>query len=497
MNRIVVLGSAFVLALAAFLAGRYSSTSNHGQQATGKRVLYYVDPMDPAYHSDKPGIAPACGMPLVPVYEDEGAAANLHLPPGAVSITPDKQQLIGVKVETVEKSSGTRVIRTTGIVEADETRVNRVMAGTEGWVESVQDNPPGTLVKQNQLLATLYSKEFRNAEQAYISSVTSVERLKGGRDASPMPDKMGDANARLNEEQLRSLGMGEPQIKELARKRQVTRDVTVSSPIDGIVLTRTVAPGERFENGTEFYRIADLSKVWILADLLGDEARLLPPGARVKVTVRELSKTIYARVSESPALFDPASRTLKLRLQADNPGLVLRPDMFVDLEFSVKRPAGISVSQEAVLDSGLRKVVYVETSEGVFEPRAVETGAAYGDSIAITKGLNAGDQVVVSGNFLIDSESRLHPAMVALSSPQKPAPPQVETSNEEVRDPVCGMKLDQKQAHSSSHVEKYRGELFHFCSDNCQKKFQHDPGKYLDVQMGSDNSSRQSRRFND
>jgi Cu(I)/Ag(I) efflux system membrane fusion protein len=184
-----------------------------------------------------PGTAPDCGMALEPVYEDEDPAGKLQLASGAIAINSERQQLIGVKVEAVQKNSGTRLIRTTGRVEADESRVHRVMTGTEGWVQSVENNPAGTLVKQNQLLATLYSKEFRNAEQAYISSATSLDRRKGGRDPSD-PNRMGDANLRINEEQLRALGMGEPQIKELAKTRQVTRDVTASSPIDGIVLSR-------------------------------------------------------------------------------------------------------------------------------------------------------------------------------------------------------------------------------------------------------------------
>jgi len=361
-----------------------------------------------------PGTAPDCGMALEPVYEDEDPAGKLQLASGAIAINSERQQLIGVKVEAVQKNSGTRLIRTTGRVEADESRVHRVMTGTEGWVQSVENNPAGTLVKQNQLLATLYSKEFRNAEQAYISSATSLDRLKGGRDPSD-PSRMGDANLRINEEQLRALGMGEPQIKELGKTRQVTRDVTISSPIDGIVLSRSIAPGERFENGTEFYRIADLGKVWILAGLYGEEAKAVIPGSSVRLSVRELSKTLYATVSHNTPLFDPASHTLKLRLEADNPRFVLRPDMFVDLELTTQSPAGISVQQDAVIDRGLQKIVYVETSEGVFEPRPVEIGIAYGDRATVTRGLAEGDRVVTAGNFLIDSEKRMRSVAQVIS----------------------------------------------------------------------------------
>src|SRR6267378_144794 len=251
MKKPAALGSLVFLALLAFAAGRYSAKSGHDNHAGARRVLYYVDPMHPSYRSDKPGIAPDCGMALEPVYEGEDPAARLQLKPGAVSISSEKQVLIGVRVLAVEKNSGSRLIRTTGRVEADRSKIFRVMAGAEGWVQSVKNNPAGTLVKKDELLAALYSREFRNAEQAYLGSLASLDRLKGSRDQED-PARSSDASLRINEEQLRSLGMGEPQIKELAKTRQITRDITLTSPIDGIVLSREVSPGQRFERALSF-----------------------------------------------------------------------------------------------------------------------------------------------------------------------------------------------------------------------------------------------------
>jgi membrane fusion protein, copper/silver efflux system len=414
MKRPAAIGSLLFLGLVAFAAGRYSSAPSTGAQAGTKRILYYVDPMHPSYRSAKPGIAPDCGMDLVPVYEGDDLALVPQLPMGAVSVSLEQQRMIGVRVEAVKKSSGLRLLRTTGRVEADGNRLHRLMAGTEGWVQSLQSNPPGTVVKKNDVLATLYSREFRNAEQAYLGSLASLDRVKGSHEVDDS-SRVSDASLRINEEQLRALGMGEPQIKDLAKNHQLTRDITLTSPVDGIVLSRDVAPGQRFEKGTEFYRIADLSKVWIVADIYGEEAQLFRPGAKVRVTARERSKTVYATVSENPPLFDPASRTLKLRLEAENPGFVLRPDMFVDLEFSTQAPPGLYVPQEAVLDSGLIKIVYVETSEGVFEPRPVEIGPAFSDLVSVTHGLADGARVVTSGTFLVDSESRLRASPLATS----------------------------------------------------------------------------------
>lgn len=482
MKRPLALGSLAFLALLAFAAGRYTAKPNDNH-TDAKRVLYYVDPMHPSYRSDKPGIAPDCGMALEPVYEGEDRAAKLQLRPGAVSISPEKQLLIGVRVLKVERNSGSRMIRTTGRVDADSGKIFRVMAGAEGWVQSVKNNPAGAFVKKDELLAFLYSREFRNAEQAYLGSLASLERLKGTHDQED-PARSSDASLRINEEQLRSLGMGEPQIKELAKTRQITRDITLTSPIDGIVLSRDVSPGQRFEKGTEFYRIADLRNVWITADLFGGDTQFFAPGARVKATIRERGKTIFATVGDTAPLFDPASRTLKLRLEAENPGFVLRPDMFVDLEFSAKAPPGLAIPQDAVIDSGLQKIVYVETSDGVFEPRPVILGTAYGNLVTVTSGLAAGEKVVTSGNFLIDSESKMRSS--ALISP---AIKDVQLSSGQhavaLRDPVCGMELDPNRASSAGYSEKYQGEVFQFCSDKCQKKFQQDPAKYAGVKVSS------------
>jgi membrane fusion protein, copper/silver efflux system len=496
MKKPVALVSLVFLALLAFAAGRYTARPNHDNHTGAKRVLYYVDPMHPSYHSDKPGIAPDCGMALEPVYEGEDPAGKLQLKPGAVSISSEKQVLIGVRVFAVEKNSGSRLIRTTGRVEADSGKIFRVMAGAEGWVQSVKNNPAGTLVKKDELLAFLYSREFRNAEQAYLGSLASLDRLKGSHDQED-PNRSSDASLRINEEQLRSLGMGEPQIKELAKTRQITRDITLTSPIDGIVLSRDVSPGQRFEKGTEFYRIADLRKVWITADLFGGDTQFFAPGARVKATIRERGKTVLATVSDTPPLFDPASRTLKLRLEAENPGLVLRPDMFVDLEFSAKAPAGLAIPQDAVIDSGLQKIVYVESSDGVFEPRPVILGTAYGNLVTVTNGLAAGEKVVTSGNFLIDSESKMRSTALISPSVIKDAHQSSGQHAVALRDPVCGMQLDPNQGSAAGHSEKYQGEVFQFCSDKCQKKFQQDPAKYAGVKVSSASDPGVLRGLND
>lgn len=416
MKKPTVIGMLLALTLVAFSIGRYSSRQGPAAEASSKRILYYVDPMHPAYRSSKPGIAPDCGMALIPVYEGQDITDKVNMPSAAVSVSREKQELIGLRVATVENAAGSYVIHTTGRLEVEDNRLYRLTAATEGWVQNLQENSVGTVVKKDELLASFYSKEFRNAQQAYLGALNSSERVK----TATTPE---DPNSvlRTNEEQLRALGMGDPQIKDLARKHQTTREIAVVSPVDGIVLARNLSPAQRFEKGTELYKIADLSKMWIVADVFDDQARMLREGSKVKVSVRELSKTLYATVTKNPPVFDPISRTLKLRLELNNPGNVLRPDMFVDLEFIAKNPPGITVPAEAVLDSGLGKIVYVQIADNIFEPRGVELGVNYGNRVAVRRGLSVGDRIVSSGNFLLDSESRIRSNTLHVSSGSKPA----------------------------------------------------------------------------
>jgi Cu(I)/Ag(I) efflux system membrane fusion protein len=383
----------FLVTVVAFAAGYLV----HGTKpAEAKQVLYYVDPMHPSYRSDKPGIAPDCGMALVPVYEGERLGDQLQLAPNTVFIDAGAQKLTGVRVETVSRTSGAQMIRTTGRVEPDENRLYRLTAATEGWVRSLGNNAAGTMVKKGEVLGTYCSFELRGVEAGYIGALQVGQQ-----------DRVQQANLRISEDQLRSLGMSDEQIREVAKTHEYVSDIKIVSPVDGYVISRNITLQQRFQTPAEFYSIADISKIWIVADVYSDQAASLPPGTRASVTVLGLNRTFSAVVSNSLPLFDPVSRTLKVRLEADNPGLVLRPDMFVDVDFKAMPPGNVSVPVEAVIDSGQHKVVYVETGPDLFEPRPVEVGEAYDGRVVILHGLQAGDRVVTSGTFLIDSESRM------------------------------------------------------------------------------------------
>jgi YHS domain-containing protein len=239
----------------------------------------------------------------------------------------------------------------------------------------------------------------------------------------------------------------------------------IRAPAEGLVLTRNVSPGQWFDRGAELYRIADLTRIWILADAFENEAQHLRPGVRARISLPQQGKAFHATVSAVPPQFDATSRTLKVRLEMDNPGSALRPDMFVDVELPVNYPATITVPADAVVDSGVKKTVYVAKGDGLFEPRKVETGWRAGDRVEIVKGLMPGEKIVVSGTFLIDSESRMRAAA---------AGPRGETSE----DPVCGMDVDQAKAKAAGLTSEFRGQTYYFCSTEDKAKFDKEPTKY-------------------
>jgi len=411
----------FLFAAGTFLAGSWynqhkTSASTH---VSAPKPLYYIDPMHPAYKSDKPGIAPDCGMQLVPVYTDDALASAdagnrpSSLSPGTVQIDPTKQQLFGVRVEPVEKSSGAYEIRLLGRVAPDEARIYKLNAGIDGFIQEVSAATTGSLVKKDQTLATFSSPMAAMTIQTFILNLGAEDRFKkSAMEGSVEGQSLPSANANIQQrtQQLQNLGMSLLQMEEIKHTRQFPESIKIVAPVNGFVLARNVSPGQKFERGTEYYRIADLSRVWILADVFENDAQYLQPGAQVRVNLPDQSKSFQGRVSNVLPQFDSATRTFKARIEVDNRSYVLRPDMFVDVELPVAFLRTVVVPAGAVLDSGLKKTVFVERGQGLFSPREVETGRRFDDKVEIVKGLATGERIVVSGNFLVSSESRLKEA---------------------------------------------------------------------------------------
>jgi Cu(I)/Ag(I) efflux system membrane fusion protein len=403
--------SIFLIVLAAgfFLAGAWYNqrATVKGSVHEGRRILYYQDPMHPAYKSDKPGIAPDCGMRLEPVYADsESESRDQRALPstGSVHITARQQRTIGLETETVTPAAGVHTLRVLGKVALDEARIYPLVAATDGWVRQAGPIVTGEIVRKDEVLATFYNREFLTAQQTYLNALNTMDQFKKEGESENQL-KLTQAQTWASEENLEFLGMSEAQRREVARTRKIARDIEFRSPVAGLVVGRKAYSGLRFTRGEELFRVADIHHVWIVADVFENDAQLLRSAE--SATVRYQDRQLPARISHVLPQFDPVSRALQVRLETDNPGYLLRPDMFVDVEFHVSLPQGIAVPVDAVIDSGLRKTVYVETADGGFTARPVETGWRMGESVQITKGLQPGERIVVAGNFLLDSESRM------------------------------------------------------------------------------------------
>ena len=402
----------------------------------------------------------------------ESKNANNPPAPGAVEITPARQQLIGLKVGVVEKKPVMRTIRVLGRVGPDETRIYRINASVDGWITKVNYNTVGSLVRKGEVLATFTNPQFIDAEQSYLFAIDTVERLglhkrqELGRKEAPTAAAFDPFVLQRQINALRGMGVEDAQIEEIGRTRKMTLDIRITAPADGFITARKVSLQERFFKGTELYQITDLRRVWILADVYEREVEWFKPGMKAKVTAPYKKRDYEATVTEVLPVFDTTTRTLKVRLETDNPGYVLRSGMFMDVEMPVEMPPTVVVPVDAVLDSGLRKTVFVERGNGLFEPRQVETGWRHGNRVEITKGLEEGERIVVSGNFLIDSESRMEMAAAGMIGTLS-------------KDPVCGMDVSVNKAEKAGRKVSYKGKTYYFMSDENKEQFEKEPGKYV------------------
>ena len=476
MKRIVALAAiAVFLAAGSFAGGTWWAAHRSGAgHASTDAATVYTCPMHPDYRSEHPGDCPICGMRLEAeraVSAPASDAAPAALPAGAVQVSPERQQAIGIRLGVVGRSAGTRLLRTTGRVAPDENRTYPIVAAVSGWIRDVESVTTGDAVKKDQVLASFVAPEleFRSAQQSYYTGLEVFYRMAV---TQPQPQPQSPSHAAVRGEAidrmadaLRNMGVSNSQLREMGKRRELVHDVRVESPVDGVVLKRSVSPGLRFDRGFEFYRIADLNRVWILADVYRDQLPFIRRGASARITTAEASRALTATVSPSEPIFDEETLTLKVRLEAANPQRALKPGMFVDVEFPVDLPPTLVVPADAIVDSGLRKTVFVERGTGYFEPRLVETGRRIGDDVEVTKGLVPGERIVISGTFFVDSESRMKAAV-----PRPSAAP--------VLDPTCGMHVDPTEAGDAGRTAVHGEDEFFFCSDDCKQRFVAEPSRY-------------------
>lgn len=407
-----------------------------------KKALYRC-PMHPNYISDKPGDCPICGMRLIPFEEPQKSRGSEqhpgHIggeekaggregharpgtqevggeesPPGTVMITPEKQQLIGVKFGEVKYLPLSKIIRTVGRVTYNETKIARVHTKIDGWIEKVFVDFTGKLVRKGDPLISIYSPELVSTQQEYLLALKAKKYLSD----NPIKEISSGADSLYEATKKRLLlwDVTENQVRELESRGTPAKAVTLYSPIDGFVLTRNAFEKQRITPDTELYAIADLSTIWVLADIYEYEVPMIKLGQTATMTLPYFpGETFKGKVTYIYPQLDNMTRTLKARLEFENHEIKLKPDMYANVELRIDYGHQLAVPEDAVLSSGTENIVFVAKEGGYFEPRPVVLGQKVGDLYIVLKGLKAGEKIVTSGNFLIDSESRLKAAVGAMA----------------------------------------------------------------------------------
>ena len=364
-----------------------------------QEILYWVAPMDANYRRDKPGKSPM-GMELVPVYADEASGDG-----SSVTIAPEVVQNLGVRTAVAERSRLWRGIDTVGYVDYDESKVSHIHLRTEGWVEDLAVESEGERVKKGQRLFNLYSPELVNAQEEFVQALNVGNQ--------------GLISA--SRSRLKALGIPVSLIKRLERDRKARQAIPIYASQDGVVSSLSVREGMFIKPATRVMSLADLSSVWLLAEIFERQADWVEVGQPAEVRLAFLpGRTWEGKVEYIYPSLDPKTRTLKARLRFPNPGESLKPNMYANVKiYGGPKDDVIVIPIEALIRTGREDRVIISLGEGRFEPRPVRAGIESGEWVEIIDGIEAGEKIVVSGQFLIDSEASLKASMMRMSEPQE------------------------------------------------------------------------------
>lgn len=388
-----------------------------------RKLLYYRNPMGLPDTSPTPK-KDSMGMDYIPVYDDEieAEAAPAQGGPGTVRISPEKVQKLGVRTEPAALRTLGRPVRASGRVEPDERRITMITPKFEGYVERLHVNVSGQAVARGQPLFEAYSPELVAAQREYAIAVQGVRTLAaaGGEAASGMR-QLADASL----QRLRNWDMPQDQIDALASTGEVRRSVTFRSPAAGIVTEKKAVQGMRFMPGETLYQVTDLGAVWVIADVFEQDIGQVRTGTRASVSINAYpGKAFSGTITYVYPTMNAATRTVPVRIELANPGALLKPAMFAQVEWTLGAGAPVlTVPTSAVIDGGVRRIVLVQRAEGRFEPREVRLGQRSDSHVQVLDGVREGELVVVSANFLIDAESNLQAAIGGLAAPGGAAAP--------------------------------------------------------------------------
>ena len=375
-----------------------------------KAAAVYFCPMHPTVTSDRPGSCPICGMALVLRDAAPAAGGQASSSVSAISLSPEQRVTGNVRTMRVALDTHTGEIITTGRVTFDERRLAQVTAYTAGRIERMLVNFTGDSVRRGEAVATIYSPDLFATQQEYLLAVANRERMRragftGARTASE--DLVESTRRRL----LLS-GMTAAQLAQLERTGKPIFATTVISPVSGIVTNKLAVEQQYVTQGQPLLEVADLSHVWVEADIYEQQLPSVSVGDAVQITAAAVpGQTFTGRVAFIVPVMAGATRTARVRVDIPNPNLVLKPDMYVNVRvIGAPAPPHIMVPASTVIDRGQKKFVWVESAPGMYEPREVTTGGRHGEQIVIASGLSEGETVVVEGAFLLDSEAQLRAA---------------------------------------------------------------------------------------
>ncbi|MGB8952019.1 MAG: efflux RND transporter periplasmic adaptor subunit [Candidatus Aminicenantales bacterium] len=428
-----------------------------GEAGKERKILYWRAPMDPTEIYDRPGKS-KMGMDLIPVYEGEEAGGS-----GSITIDGAMQQNMNLRVAKAERRDISNVIRAFGKVTYAQDKEFAVNTKINGWIEKLYVNTTGQLVRKGEPLLAIYSPELVSTQEEYLLALNNYKKLA----SSPYESvrKSAEKMLTLSLDRLKYWDISDAEIDKIEQTGQTRRTILLKSQVTGIVTHKAVVEGDKVSPGMDLFHIADLSKVWVEAAIYESELSLVHQGQRAELELDHVKgQKLEGKVDFIYPYLDQKSQANNVRLVFNNPDLMLKPDMYATVRiYSQTVSQSLAVPSEAVIHSGKRDIVFVTKGDGKFEPREVKTGTESDDGfVQVISGLFDGEEVVVSGQFLLDSESRTREAIAKMraATAQKAQEPPMElekgkaefytcpmhpdflTTDKNARCPECGMKLE-------------------------------------------------------
>ena len=417
LNRKIAFPLAVIILVVAAGGGWYAwQHKGHDHATEGKTVQgkqLYTCSMHPFIIKDKPGTCPICGMELIKKIEDTADSGTQTAEQkqqadmlGHVSLSPTQRAMANVATVVAKQTTLDKEINAVGIVQYDQSRQAKVTAWIAGRIDKLHVNKIGDIVSKDKPVAEIYSPDLLATQQEYLLAIKSRDQLKNSPIASI--SQSGEGLVTSAKQRLMLFGVKESQIADLEKVGKPNIRLPIYTPLSGTVIEKMVQEGQYVTTGEVLFNIADLSKVWVEIDVFENEVPYIRVGQQVEIrSSGDQHVAVHGRISFVYPFHDPKTHTVKARVELANPGQKLKPDMFVNAIIRVPLVSGIVVPVTAVIDTGKRQVVWVETSPGMFEPRDVQMGERVDEKVQILSGLKPGDKVAVSGGYLIDSESQL------------------------------------------------------------------------------------------